>query len=214
MDAILELNKSNKINFKGSVAPALKGGNAQLNKNVKFGDKTAKNTVKPEKVTKSFADSAQFAAEINKMFPKEYGIVTKLRQDLKLHHFDLANAIKDTELLAQTTKDNLRRSMRKLKLRKDYADGKKSKPLKPLMDLKIWKLEIKYQSSDLGQSLDTCNKIVKVLEKLQKDCARTADNLDNVLKVIKEALKKRIAASKVKIADLEKQAKAAKCNFW
>jgi len=82
------------------------------------------------------------------------------------------------------------------------------------MDLKIWKLEIKYQSSDLTQSLDTCNKIVGVLEKLQKDCARTADNLDNVLKVIKEELKKKISASKVKIADLEKQAAAAKCNFW
>jgi len=133
---------------------------------------------------------------------------------LKLHHFDLANAIKDTELLAQTTKDNLNRSVRKLNLRQKYADGEKSRPLTPTMDLKIWKLEIKYQSSDLGQSLDTCNKIVGVLEKLQKDCARTADNLDNVLKVIKEELKKKIAASKVKIADLEKQAAAAKCNFW
>jgi len=118
MDSILELAKSNKIDFKGSVAPALKNGNAQLDKNVKFGDKTAKSTVKPEAVTKSFGDSAQFAAEISKMFPKEYKIVTKLRQDLKLHHFDLANAIKDTELLATTTKDNLNRSVRKLNLRK------------------------------------------------------------------------------------------------
>jgi hypothetical protein len=52
------------------------------------------------------------------------------------------------------------------------------------------------------------------LEKLQKDCARTSDNLENVPKVIKEELKKKIAASKTKIADLEKQAAAAKCNFW
>jgi hypothetical protein len=42
------------------------------------------------------------------------------------------------------------------------------------------------------------------LEKLQKDCARTADDLNNVLLNIKEQLKKRIEASKVKIADLEK----------
>jgi hypothetical protein len=114
MEAILNLNKSGKVDMKGKVVPGLKGGKDSLDKNVKFGDKTTKNTVKPEAVTKNFGDSAQFAAEISKMFPKEYGVVTKLRQDLKIHHFDLANAIKDVELLATTTKDNLRRSIKKL----------------------------------------------------------------------------------------------------
>jgi len=195
----IELTKSKKIDMKGKVTPGLTGGKDSLKKNVEFGDKTTKGTVKPESVTKNFADSAQFAAEIYKMYPKEYGTVTKLRQDLKVHHFDLANAIKDVELLAQTTKDNLRRSIKKLNLRKKYLDGDK---LKPSTDAKIWKYEVKYQNSDLLQSLEKCNAIVKVLEKLQKDCARTSDNLENVLKVIKEDLKKRIAAGKTKIADL------------
>jgi len=146
MQAILNLNKSGKVDMKGKVVPGLKGGKDSLDKNVKFGDKTAKGTVKPEAVTKSFGDSAQFAAEINKMFPKEYKVVVQLRQDLKIHHFDLANSIKDVELLATTTKDNLRRSIKKLALRKRYLEGDR---LKPSTDAKIWKYEVKYQSADL-----------------------------------------------------------------
>lgn len=80
------------------------------------------------------------------MFPKEYETITKLRQDLKIHHVDLANQIKDVELMAQTTKDNLRRSVRKLNLRKRYeGEGR----LSPTMDVKIWKYEIKTQLADL-----------------------------------------------------------------
>lgn len=73
----------------------------------------------------------------------------------------------------------------------------------PLIDVKIWKYECKSQIADLGVSLEKCNAIVAVLEKLQKDCARTADDLNNVLLRIKEMLKKSIAAKKVSIKDLE-----------
>lgn len=52
------------------------------------------------------------------------------------------------------------------------------------------------------------------MEGLQKNCARTADDLNNVLLKLKEDLKKRIEKSKTTIADLEKQAAAAKCKFW
>lgn len=62
--------------------------------------------------------------------------------------------------------------------------------------------------------MEKCDAIVKVLEKLQKDCARTSDNLENVLRVIKEELKKKISAGKASLADLEKQAAASKCTFW
>jgi len=61
---------------------------------------------------------------------------------LKLHHFTLSNTIKDVELLASSTKSNLRRSVRKLDLRKRYVDDA-GKELKPTTDLKIWKYEIK-----------------------------------------------------------------------
>lgn len=51
--------------MKGKTTPALKGGADSLKKNVEFGQKTTETTVKPEEVTKNFADSAQFAAEIS-----------------------------------------------------------------------------------------------------------------------------------------------------
>lgn len=162
-------------------------------------------------MTQSFADSAKFAAEVKQMFPKEYEVITRLRQNLKLHHFDLSNQIKEVELLAQTTLDNIGRSVRKLNLRKKYElNGR----MTPTFDVKIWKLEVRNQKNDLETQLAQCKKIIGILEALQKNCARTADDLNNVLLNLKEQLKKRIEANKVNIAQLEKQASAAKCNFW
>jgi len=75
----------------------------------------------------------------------------------------LSSTIKDVELLAQYTKNNIRRSVRKLNLRKRYeGEGK----LNPLMDVKIWKYEIKSQVSDLGISIEKCNEVIKKLKTL------------------------------------------------
>lgn len=87
------------------------------------------------------------------MFPKSYTRMVALRQDLKVHHFDLMNTIKDVELLAQSTMDNLSRSVKKLNLRKKYLDQDR---LKASTDEKIWKYEIKYQISDLTNSMTRC----------------------------------------------------------
>lgn len=101
---------------------------------------------------------------------------------MKIHHFDLSNTINDVELLAETTKLNLRRSVRKLGLRDKL---KKKGSLSPTYDLKIWKYEIKSQIADLGVSLERCNEIVKVLKKIQEDCARTQDDLDKEIQYVK-----------------------------
>jgi len=45
--------------------------------------------------------------------------------------------------------------------------------LTPAPDIKIWKYEMKTQIADLGKSLEECEKIVKVLEDIQTNCART-----------------------------------------
>jgi len=83
---------------------------------------------------------ADFAAGMAKLFPNEYKKVIGLRQDLKIHHFTLTNMIKDVEMLASNTKDNLRRSIRKMDLRKKKLnDG----VLTPTFDRKIWKYEAK-----------------------------------------------------------------------
>jgi len=191
--------------------PALEKGSKQLAENVKWGKKSGDESVDPKKIQKSFADSAQFNAEISKMFPKSYTKIAALRQDLKIHHFDLMNTIKDVELLATSTKDNLRRSIRKLDLRKKYQDGS---GLKANTDAKIWKYEIKTQLSDLVNSQEKCNKIIVILKKLQKDCAKTQDNIENELEAMKVELKRQIDRAKLKIADMEKQIKAAKCSWW
>lgn len=130
---------------------------------------------------------------------------------MKIHHFSLSNNIKDVELLADTTKNNLRRSIRKLDLRADYrAEGR----LKPNTDAKIWKYEVKSQIADLTVSLERCNEIVAELDKLQKDCARTSDDLKAVLKNIKEQLKQRMEEKQIKVAEMEEKMKEAKCGFW
>jgi hypothetical protein len=121
------------------------------------------------------------------MFPKSYTAITGLRQDLKIHHFELMNTIKDVELLAQSTKDNLRRSFRKLDLRKKYIEGD---GLSPNTDEKIWKYEVKSQIADLTNSMERCNEIVAVLKRLQKDCAKTQDNIENELEAMKVELKR------------------------
>jgi hypothetical protein len=83
------------------------------------------------------------------MFPESYKRISAHRQDLKILHFELMNQIKDVELLATSTKDNLRRSIRKLDLRKKFIEGE---GLSANTDEKIWKYEIKQQVNDLTNS--------------------------------------------------------------
>jgi len=162
-------------------------------------------------VKKTFADTAKFQAEIAKMFPKSYAAISKLRQDLKIHHFDLMNTIKDVELIAQSTHDGLHRSIKKLELRKKFDDSGK---LTPKTDIKIWKYEVKYLVQNLTNSQAKCLAVIKILKKLQADCARTQDNIDTELEAMKVELKRDIARKKVKIDELEKQLKAMKCSWW
>lgn len=124
------------------------------------------------------------------MFPKSYKAISHLRQELKLHHYDLLNTIKDVELIAQSTKDNLKRAVRKLNLRKRFKDADR---LKASTDEKIWQYEIKYQIQNLTSSQNRCLEVIKRLMKLQKDCARTQDNLENELQAMKVELKRDIA---------------------
>lgn len=133
----------------------------------------------------SFQDSKKFLAEVHTMFPHSYLKLVGLRFDLKRHHFDLLDVMKDVTNLARTTKDNLSRSVKKLKLRKKYEDKGK---LKASDDVRIWEYEIKYQLSDLEKSLHGCGEIVKQLLKIQNDSARTHDNIENDLEFIKVEL--------------------------
>jgi hypothetical protein len=80
------------VSFAATHGPMIMGA-ANVLKNIIWGETVARKTVDPKKIDASFNDSKKFVAEIRKRFPKSYGIVKGLRQDLKLHHFDLANII-------------------------------------------------------------------------------------------------------------------------
>jgi len=111
------LTSMNGLNFKGSTAPALKRGIGQLRSNSKEANKSTTGLVKPENIHKNFADATQFNAEIAKYYPAEARRIEELKRELKLHHFDLANLIKDVNVHASGTHDNLDRVKRKLFLR-------------------------------------------------------------------------------------------------
>lgn len=98
--AIVKLAAAEPKMLEAQGKPALDGAVDALSSNVQWGNDTVEGTVEPEEIKHSFADSAQFNAEIATTFPDSYNIVHKLRQDLKLHHFELSNTIKDVELLA------------------------------------------------------------------------------------------------------------------
>jgi hypothetical protein len=81
----------------------------------------------------------------------------------------------------------------------------------PEKDVKIWKFAIKRQILDLGSSLTKCDAILKVLSKLQKDVARTQDDLEKELQYIKTTLEKSSKAKEAKMKDLEAKLKATGC---
>jgi DNA repair ATPase RecN len=103
---------------------------------------------------------------------------------LKQHHIDLADLIHDVNVHAKGTHDNLDRVMSKLFLRKKYE-----KKLTPRHDVKIWQYETKTLIADLKYSSEKLDPIIKAIDKLQKDCVRSSDNLDNVILAIKTDIK-------------------------
>lgn len=106
-----------KKDFKKTGKPAIEGAQASQKAAMKWGKEVNEKSVDTAKLRKSFKESAKFAAQINSLYPKRYATIVKLRQNLKIHYTDLSKNILDTELLAQSTKDNLHRSFKKLELR-------------------------------------------------------------------------------------------------
>jgi uncharacterized membrane-anchored protein YhcB (DUF1043 family) len=185
-------------------------GVANLVKNVIWGGAVARKTVDPEKIDASFDNSKTFAAEIAKRFPKSYEIVTSLRQDLKVHHFDLSNTIQDVSLLADSTSNGAAKTLKKLGLR-DRLIAKGKLASKPILDVKIWQFTIRRQVEDLTSSLEKCDAILVILEKLQKDVAQTQDDLERELELIKKTLESSVKVQKAKMADLEQKLKSTGC---
>jgi len=154
-------------------------------------------------------------ADLTTYFPWEVATVQHERMKLKIHHIDLANVIKDVELLASSTKSGLNRGKRKLELRaRKFPEGK---AYNPSWDKKLWRYEIKTQIADLDRSLDKCELIKIVLKHLQEDCIRTADNLEMALNTMKTKLKNKISThqSNLKILQVAyDKNNSCSCSFW
>jgi len=133
-----------------------------------------------------------------------------LKTQLKQHHLDLANLIKDVNVHAEGTKDNLHRVKSKLFLRKKYE-----KKLTARQDVKIWQYETKTLIADLEYSSKKLDPIIHEIDKLQKACVISADNLDNVILAIKTDIKKKIEGWGLNIAQKEKEYNSiGGCSFW
>ena len=59
-----------------------------------------------------------------------------------------------------------------------------------------------------------CQEIVKILLKLQKDCAKTQDDIEIELASMESNLKSDIDRKKFRISELEKELKETKCEWW
>jgi hypothetical protein len=84
---------------------------------------------------------------------------------LKIHHFDLSKAIQDVSLLADSTKGDAKKTMRKLNLRERLITDP-SEDLTNAYDLAIWKYAIRNQVNALEDSITECDKIIVTLKKI------------------------------------------------
>lgn len=220
---LIEEGSQNQVAVVGAIA-AIKGaaafaaakgpiiqGAVSIFKNVVWGGDVAKKTIDPKKIDASFDNAAKFNAEIAKRFPKSYAIVHELRTALKAHHFDLSNTIQDVALLADSTKFNVNKTIKKLNLRQKFVDAGRMKERGPLLDLKVWTYTIRRQVTDLEDSMAKCDTIIKILTQLQKDVGEVKDKLDAELEKIRGNLESHITGLRAKMADLEQQLKATGC---
>lgn len=97
-------------------------------------------------------------------------------------------------------------------MRKKYAGTAK---WTPKHDMSVWKYEVKKMVADLKYSSDQLEPIIKAIAKLEVDCVRSADNLDNVIIAIKTQLKSKIKKLGIDVEAKEKEfASIPTCNFW
>jgi hypothetical protein len=94
-DALVEFaaaksNKKMEI-LKNKGRPAVEGAQKAQIDNVKWGDKSGKDTIDTKKIARTFGDTRNFLADIKRIFPASFDAISKQRQALRDHHRDLAD---------------------------------------------------------------------------------------------------------------------------
>jgi hypothetical protein len=90
-------------------------------------------------------------------------VIADLRQKLKVYQFDLSNIVQDLALMADTTTNDVNKTLRTLGLRTKIL---RKGTITPKKDVKVWGMAIKEQTNGLTESITKCDLIIKALEKL------------------------------------------------
>jgi len=193
--------------FAKTAGPLVQGV-GKIAKNLIWGSGVAVKTVDVKKIDAAFNDSRVFVAEIKKRFPNSYQVISALRQKLKVYQFDLSNIVQDLSLMADSTQNDVKKTVRTLGLRKKIL-GKNT--LTPAKDVKVWGMAIKEQTNGLTDSIEKCDVIIKALEALQKAVKACNDELEKEIDNLRKSLEASNQQLKHKLAQIEKKLKSVGC---
>jgi hypothetical protein len=200
--------------FAKTAGPLIQGV-GKIASNLIFGKKITVRTVDVKKIDAAFNDSKVFVAEIKKRFANSYKVIAGLRQKLKTYQFDLSEIVQDVSLMADSTFNDAKKTIRTLNLRdKKLARNKAGNPtrgLTPLIDVKIWGKAIKEQTEGLTASIEKCDVIIKSLAKLQKAVKACNDQLEVEIDNLKKQLEASNQKLKHKLQQIEKKLKSVGC---
>lgn len=73
--------------------------NRKLGENAEKGNKASGKTINTQEIKQNFGHADALSAKLYSMFGDEMGSIEEEKYMLKVHHFDLANLIKDSELI-------------------------------------------------------------------------------------------------------------------
>lgn len=106
----------------------------------------------------------------------------EIKNDMKTHFYDLSNFVENVKQLAHTITNDQETNLKQLESR-EYAAAMGK--LSGEEDLAIWEKIVETQRRDLATSIKNCDLITKGLSKIFRNSAKTQDDLDNELLVMK-----------------------------
>ena len=93
-----------------------------MESNVAFAKRAVDDVSDPAKFKDSYDKGIKMAMEMEKRQFKKMQAFTDLALNMKSYHFDLSNTMKDIELLATMTNDNLKKVINKIDFRQKLID--------------------------------------------------------------------------------------------
>lgn len=121
-----------------------------------------------------------------------------------MHQFDLTNTLTDAKLMADSIKNDIRGTSRKLALRQKKLD---KDDLSAKVDQKVWEYVFKYLKNDIATANEKVAKLIKSLQTLSANTAKALDNFEGVLASIKKGTAGKKAKALGEVRDLKAELK-------